>query len=1048
MQQIALSKKILKRFAHLEPERLLQTWFRDLMQQNTYHSQLFAQQSEIAYHFDHKDPGICLLGVPIAAGLTQELFNRFYSMQQVIHNQQYHVKGIDCLVVIQPLFKQYYLDKFKVKPFAIGLIAATNLTPAEVSAETKKIADHSLALFKEITVGLYQPSTKGYSQSRVPSNQAITKTLRLTTLITAEIAWEILQAKQHSPVQQLEILNTLQKTKLHLIKESLLQQTPDSLDAFQRLPVKQQVQLISEIESAIEKLDNQEALNEAKQLWLLKAIAKTPFHTLSLKHFSTVITDQTLQPVLEQAGPYLLKLDLNHCDKLSYKTLKSLPYVCPNLIYLYANHLKLIKVIKGDYLKLQVLEVSGCDQLMQIDVTAPTLKRLKANTCQLLTYVKTESLVLKDINFTNCNSLQEAGILNLASVYGNLQEVLLINSGIICTKFRESYPFLINLPMEEQHSQLENYLEQYLVYHLRSKKLAATSLDPIIANQINQSIKNKILFVNQIVSKVIKMLSNYWNNNKIGGAIVISMIAKDFYLPGKQANQIFGLLLKLIKESDLKLRSNAILALGSLKTVNANLISVLVDLLRDENGDPYGEVRAAIATVLGNLGEALTHNPSDITKVTTALIDVLEDRYSKVQDSLVHEAAEDALIQLGKIFPAVITVLLEMLDKQKKNSFRNDVCKGPVKILGNLREMLSKQPKMLEKVISSLMEALLKDPNLNVNLEASAALVKLEKLLLNQPEDMKKIILVLLDALHNQDSDRRVAAATVLISLNIEGEDVVKILLDILQISVKDSYGILKPAVVNALGNLHEKLRKQPEIIAKVIATLVGILQNQLQFVLSRREFEAYGEQLFFDDAKHYSVATANAAAEALGNLKIVSKEVTAALVEQVESGSLQVRLTAAVALGKLNMVTERMISGLWDALRNKDLDYYTYKEFTKTLEDLHGVLTQQSEEQIKTMIKKFLEALQSSVSYTRVMGVSALGILKVVNEDVMQSLIEKLADEDALVRTVAAGALLKLGKEPQTVITILWMSLRDSNRLVRTIAAEGIGTVMFLAKF
>ena len=673
MQQIVLSRKILKRFARLEPQQLLQTWFQELTKENTYHAQLFTQHSEITHHFDHQDPGICLLGVPITTGLTQELFNRFYSIQQVIHSQKQQVKGVDCLVVIQPLFKEYYLEKFRAKPFPSDFFTVTNLVPEEASAETKKISDHSLALFKEITTGLYQPSPRGHSQSRVPSNQAITKTLRLTTPITAEIAWEILQGKQHSPTQQLEKLNELQGTKLHLIKESLLQQIPDSLNAFQRLAVKQQVQLIKEIENALENPNNPAVLTEAQQLWLLKAIVKTPFHELSLKHFKTVVTDQTLQPILEQAGPYLLKLELNDCNKLTDQILQRFPDLCPNLTHLYANRLLKITVISGNYLKLCTLELSGNEKMTSVTIKAPTLKSLKANGCTFLSTIQTGSLLLEEVELQNCNDLKEIGFSNLAEIYGNLKKVKLNHSKIDHTEFREKYPFLINLPLEEQNPEFVVYLDKRFSHYLAEKKLTVMALPPTITNQLNRVIKAKIEMINRLVPQIMES-----NQAQAGGANALGAIAKNFPLPipwshqaellllkliektnaeikiaaagalvqlGKELKEVIEALVRASRDSDSDVRAAAAGTLGQVKVASKEVIQVLVRALGDKNWS----VRAAAAGALVQLGK-------ELKEVIEALVRALGD-----SDSGVRAAAAGALVELGKELKEVIEALVRAL---------------------------------------------------------------------------------------------------------------------------------------------------------------------------------------------------------------------------------------------------------------------------------------------------------------------------------------------------------------------------------------------------
>jgi hypothetical protein len=150
--QMPLSQTVLSKFLELDPMLVLQGWLNELQLEHQRYQSLFTDK-DVETHFGIKEPGPCLLGIPIADGLIEELLTRLDSMQQVIRlakkEQGRAVIGMDLLKVVQPTLADFYADAFKSIP------------------DSKPEA--ALQRFDHVTKNLYQRSKLGIRESRIQS---------------------------------------------------------------------------------------------------------------------------------------------------------------------------------------------------------------------------------------------------------------------------------------------------------------------------------------------------------------------------------------------------------------------------------------------------------------------------------------------------------------------------------------------------------------------------------------------------------------------------------------------------------------------------------------------------------------------------------------------------------------------------------------------------------------------------------------------------------------------------------------------------------------
>lgn len=487
LMQQPLPSGILDKFLKLDPILVLQRWLGELQAEHMRYQQLFTDK-DVETHFAIEEPGPCLLGLPIADGLIEELLTRLDSMQYVIRLANEHnnaISGLDLLKVVQPTLASYYVDAFLDIPDLDS--AAT------------------LQRFDKVTKGLYQYNTNGIRESQIQSSKAITQSLRLKTKLNANVVLQMSRGKQNSPMQGLTILKNLQSFKLEDVKQALLSKDPKisekAIIQFKNLVVRQRLQLFQEV---VEQHEHN-PLDREQQVIILRACAGIPFHKLSLKIFSEVLTDELLKPILRYAAASLVYLNLDQCWKISKSIQDNIVY-CSNLIVLSINQLNIddgkeLKCfsLRGKFPKLQRCDLSGQKSLENIQIEAENLKTLQLKCCESLLKVSTASKHIALLDITECGKLTESGIEELAGSTGNLRILHINGTAISHLDFRKRFPFLTCLPFRQSNKKLAATIAKTIELECKKFNIEPEMISVGLAENLAEKIKYRLLNCHHLV---------------------------------------------------------------------------------------------------------------------------------------------------------------------------------------------------------------------------------------------------------------------------------------------------------------------------------------------------------------------------------------------------------------------------------------------------------------------------------------------------------------------------------------------------------------------
>jgi HEAT repeat protein len=1014
--QEALSDSVLDKFLQLDPILVLQRWLNELQLEHQRHQGLFTDK-DVETHFAIKEPGPCLLGIPIAEGLVEELLARIDSMQQVIRlarDQGGKVIGMDLLKVVQPTLADYYADAFK---------AFADLTPQA-----------SLDRFEQVTKGLYQRSKQGVRESRIQSAKAITQSLRLKTKLSTDVVLQMVRGKQNSPVQGLETLQHLQSKKLEDVKQGLLSDNPkvskSAISQFQNLAVRQRLQLFKEL---VEHHLHQ-PLDSNQQIILLQAIAGIPFHELSLLAFHEVLTDKILQLILESAGAHLIKLDLRGCVLLTDITIQRIVEFCPNLTYLGLEATNKMRVIKGIFPKLAALNVSFCAHLASIEIDSLQLSLLKAEGCPELKLIKTNSLLLREVDLADCVSLEEAGITELSKFAGHIRKVKLERSPITQQGFRTKYPFLVMLPLEHCSDVFVKRLDEQLqeAYKERfgeSEKLPVL-LDSRSAYQLFEKLKQRF----KLAEELLKIADKLFLSNKKSYAVsILGYIASIGYKPERSV----ALFISLINGADHTAKMHAIQAAGAAAFHTAlptEIITILNSLLKD----PQPSIREAVTLALG---QATRHKFSEVIAVLLPRLEGLEDAATwDLSENLV-KIFKQAAIHKPK---EVIAVFLRLLKDPEWT-----VKEVAAKALGNAAYH---NPNEVIAVLG---------PYIRAN---TAAITAIGQAALYAPlptEIITALISIMLDT--SKSSTTRATAAIAIgqaATITALPVDVIIALFQLLKLGEEkdhalkgsDSYA-LREAVIRALG---QAVKPFPLHIDNLIAMLSPLLKVDLN-IKSAAVIAAYTQVVTYKSPEFigalplmrgYDRDMREAAAKAVGQVATqveLPTEVLLALLDLLTESDDGVREAAAETVSQaVKHNPTKILSTLLQLLKDPE-----WRMRRAAAEAVSQVATQvKLSEQAWPEIEVFaalIRLLKDSEWLVRRAAAKAVGqeAMKVkLSAEVLSALLPLLKDSDWHVKEAAVKAMCQAAtqlKLPPEVMSALLLLLKDLEWPVRKAAVQAV---------
>jgi HEAT repeat protein len=1080
--QMPLSQAALNKFLELDPLLVLQHWLNELQAEHQLYQGLFTDK-DVETHFGIKEPGPCLLGIPIAEGLIEELLTRLDSMQQVVRlakEQGRAVIGMDLLKVVQPTLADFYADAFKAIP------------------DSKPEA--ALQRFDQVTKNSYKRSKQGIRESRIQSAKAITQSLRLKTKLSNDVVLQMMHGQQNSPTQGLEVLKNLQSKKLEDIKQGLLsensKETKIAITQFQNLVVRQRLQLFKELVNQYE----HQQLSPAKQIILLQAMVGIPFHELSLQTFGQVLTNKLLQPILENAGAHLIKLDLRECVLLTDNTLQLIAESCPNLSYLGLETINKVRLIDGTFSKLNVLDVNNCAELTRIEIDAPQLALLEARGCRELKSIKTNSLLLSEVDLTDCISLEGTGIVELSHFAGHLTKVKLKNSAITHRIFRETYSFLVMLPLHHCSDvcvkRLDEQLQRGIKVRFDDSENDSMLLDTHGANQLYEKLSHRFELAETLLETANNLGIIVNSDNKVIRAKLLGSVA----LLGYKSEIILKVLVPLLKDSQWEVRDAAVETVGQAGThvkLSADVLSVLLSLLKDSEWS----VRSAAAKAVG---QAARHNPSEILLVLLSLLkDSNSDMRLAAAKALVQAAMQvklsdevlsalvmllndseervksEAIEAVGELAKHHLTEFLVTLLPLLKNSdlgmrYTAAVAIGhaatqiklPVDVLSALLPMLKDTDKYVRRVAAQAMGQVA--TQIKIPKEALSALLSLLKysdwweirsavidamgqaaMQIELPAD---VLLAVVLMLKDYEKYVRRAAAQAIGQAAMQVElpaDVISALLPLL----KDSEIDVRTAAAKALG---KAATHNP---AEVLSTLVPLLKDS-EIDVRTAAAEAVGQ------AAMKIKLPADVLAVLVQLLKDSDEEVRCAAVQAIGQAATQVKLAADVLLTLLPLLTDSSLSNkrvrdavaqtFGQAAAHNPSDVLSallplLKESEQIVKEVaahafgRAAVQLKSPGEVLTALLSLLK-LKDSESYGRADAVFTVG--QVATEvklptEILSALLPLLKDSESEVRYAAAEAVRQVAKQvklPTDVLSALLMLLKDSNEEIRRTAVQAVG--------
>jgi small GTP-binding protein len=417
-----------------------------LTQAQAYHAawnQLFSAQ-EVAAHFERRPPEVSIPAMCIPQGLAKELITRLTALHNALRfsrDQRFNrtpVTGLSLLAVTQPKLAAYY--------------AKAHPTPVDSKAgNTLPEVDHAKVRprFHKVVGQLYKKDAKGGFSSQMPGTIALQSSLRMQAPLDKSMLQAIRDSKACSPKQELDQFLSWQTDQLTRLRSELLAGHASAIAAFRGLPLRHQQLLWQELKKPLQA----KTLSPQQQAFLLQAMTGAPWSKLNLSLFDPmVVTEPTLQALLEGASEHLLELDVSGCTQLRASVLETVQRLCPQLQRLTMNnqtawvslHLgglesltrfdcnnatALTKITFGHLPALRFLSLAGATSLVALEDRGyrvrqpnawalPQLRFLDTRNCLALRWVQLHLLTPQDLTWSlaGCEVLELPIIARLSDI--------------------------------------------------------------------------------------------------------------------------------------------------------------------------------------------------------------------------------------------------------------------------------------------------------------------------------------------------------------------------------------------------------------------------------------------------------------------------------------------------------------------------------------------------------------------------------------------------------------------------------------------------------
>ena len=377
-------------------------------------------------------------------------------------------------------------------------------------------------------------------------------------------------------------------------------------------------------------------------------------------------------------------------------------------------------------------------------------------------------------------------------------------------------------------------------------------------------------------------------------------------------DEVATILLQAVKDTDLEIKEQAVIALGQIQSGRAEIVSAILAALRDEDMRVREVAAAAVKEV-----------EVEKESVVEALIISLEDKAGRVR--------ERAAMVLGQIGVGESKVILALLKRLRNDKVRARERAGAITALGQvgageegilpvlLRELrdtnedvreaaarVLRQVTIGEKVVPALLQELI-GPDVEIREAAARAL---EQVGHGQPH----VVTALLQRLNDVNEDKYVKKAIVaaLGKIGVGEYQVVSVLLEKLEDDDKEvreaevrALGLISDGRVEVVAALVNKLEDENEDVREAAARSLGLVGNGEKEVV-----EALLGKL---DDPFWSVK--KAVVVALGQMQNEQIEVVDALLQMLNNSSEGIRQAAANALAQRDKAQPDVIDALLKAL-------------------------------------------------------------------------------------------------------------------------------------
>ena len=454
---------------------------------------------------------------------------------------------------------------------------------------------------------------------------------------------------------------------------------------------------------------------------------------------------------------------------------------------------------------------------------------------------------------------------------------------------------------------------------------------------------------------------------------------------------ILSPLRKAIKDQNRDVSEAAVQALGNLKTLNLESLTVLHEATKDQDRDvDWGRSYCGF------------YLPPRAIGVRRAAVEALENLEVKDEASLtvLQEATEDP---------------------------GSSVRQAAVKALGNLE--------VKDEASLTVLRKATKDQDWNVRHAAVKALQNLETL---DPASLT----VLHEATKDQDRDVdwgrsycgyylpraivvRRAAVEALENLEVKDEAS----LTVLQEATEDPDSSVRHAAVKALGNLEVKDEASLTVLRKATKDEDSdVCQAAVKALGNLEVIDEASLTVLRKATKDEDSDVRRAAVEALGNLEIIDEESLTVLRKATKDEDSDVRHAAVEALASLKAIEPASLTVLRKA--TKDQNWLLVRQaVVKALGSLEVI-----DEESLTVLRKATKDRYSAVRHA---AVQALGSLEVIDEESLTVLRKATKDQNSAVRHAAVQALRSLKALDPASLTVLRKATEDPDRYVRQAAVK-----------